>query len=302
VRAVETKHLFRLLVTPSALAYALLGFVGGLLWLSLTSQPAPLAQASLTTLPIDARPLAAPATGRVALQAAIDSVRHLVGEPALLLEGGVQADDGSGGNIYYLESVSPTRGEDIFKVDARTGEVIEATFRGRLAPVEVAADLALMDAEAVAARFARSNFWGFDHLILVDRTARSSDTGMVYSFQWSQVAAESHAELPVSVSVSVMAQSGQVFWYLSQRDPLQVSVVPTIPLSQAVATARAWLGPRDGRWNLEQPAAVRLRVLSDDDGQQRLMWSVQFAARDDEGPRAGIKVLIDAQNGQLSQG
>jgi hypothetical protein len=32
------------------------------------------------------------------------------------------------------------------------------------------------------------------------------------------------------------------------------------------------------------------------------MWSVQFTARNSSGPRAGIRVLIDAQTGQLVQG
>ena len=38
--------------------------------------------------------------------------------------------------------------------------------------------------------------------------------------------------------------------------------------------ARAWLLPRDQRWDLDQPASVRLQVLYDDDDQQQLVWSV----------------------------
>jgi hypothetical protein len=309
---VETKHPFRLFVTPSALAYALLGFVGGLLWLSLTSQPAALARPALSGLlgmstlsaSNTARPLAVPASGRVPLQEAIDSVRHLAGQPGLLLEGGLQTGDAAAraGGVYFLESVSPTRGEDFFTVDARTGEVVEATFRGRLAPTDTAARLMPADAEAQAASFARANFWGFDGLALVDQATRTGETGPVYTFKWSQIAADSHAELPVSVSVAVLGRNGQVVWYLSQRDTVQVSTEPAVAESQAVATGRAWLGPRDERWNLDQPAAVRLQVLYDDDSQQRLMWSVQFAARNEQGPRTSIRLLIDAQTGQLVQG
>jgi len=308
---VETKHLFRLFLTPSALAHALLGFVGGLLLLSLTSQPAAFTRPALSGLlgastlsaPNTARPLAVLASGRVPLQEAIDSVRHLAGQPGLLLEGGLQTGDAAAraGGVYFLESVSPTRGEDFFTVDARTGEVIEATFRGRLAPTDTATHLTPADAEAQAAVFARATFWGFDGLGLVDQATRTGDTGLVYTFKWSQVTADSHAELPVSVSVAVQGHTGQVVWYLSQRDPVQVSTQPAVAESQAVATARAWLRPRDERWNLDQPAAVRLQVLYDDDSQQRLMWSVRFTARNEHGPRASIRLLIDAQTGQLVQ-
>jgi hypothetical protein len=309
---VETKQVFRLLVTPTALAYALLGFVGGLLWLSIAGQPSMLmrpAVASLVGMPVMQtatmpRPLTVPASGRVPLQEAIDSVRHLAGQPGLLLEGGVQADDAArrAGTVYYLESVSPTRGEDFFKVDARTGEVIEATFRGRMAPSATAANLTRADAEARAAAFARASFWGFDGLQLVDAAVRVGDAGPVYTFKWGQVAADSQAELPVSASVSVMGQNGQVVWYLSQRDAVQIGTRPAVAGEQALATARAWLGPRDERWDLAAPTAVRLQVLYDDDNRQRLMWSVQFTARNSSGPRAGIRVLIDAQTGQLVQG
>jgi hypothetical protein len=98
-----------------------------------------------------------------------------------------------------------------------------------------------------------------------------------------------------------MAQSGQVFWYLGQRDPLQIDVHPAIDQAQAVGTVRAWLQPRDQRWNLDQPVSVRLQVLYDDDDQQQLVWSVLLRARQD-GPRSTIRLLVDAQNGQLIQG
>jgi hypothetical protein len=287
-------------VTPSALTYALIGFLGGLLWLSLTSRAPALVNPATVQAP---RPLTASGTGRVSLQEAIDAVRRFAGAPSLVLEGGLQADGDQSqrGDLYYLESVSPTRGEDFFKVDARTAEVIEATFRGRMAPNDNAAELTLQDAESLARQFARAHFWRFEQLALVDRSARTGETGTVYSFRWSQVAPGSGAELPVSVSLAVMAQSGQVFWYLGQRDPLLVDVHPAIDQARALSTVRAWLLPRDQRWDLDQPASVRLQVLYDDDDQQQLVWSVLLRARQD-GPRQSMRILVDAQNGQLMQG
>ena len=296
----HTKRLVRQIVTPSALTCALIGFLGGLLWLSLTSRAPALVDPATVEAP---RPLTASATGRVSLQEAIDSVRRFAGQPSLVLEGGLQtdADQGQRGDLYYLESVSPTRGEDFFKVDARTGEVIEATFRARMAPNDNGADLTLADAQSLARWFARTHFWRFEQLTLVDRSSRTSENGTIYSFKWSQVAPDTGAELPVSVSLAVMAQSGQVFWYLGQRDPLLVDVHPAIDQAQAVGTVRAWLQPRDQRWDLDQPASVRLQVLYDDDDQQQLVWSVLLRARQD-GPRPSIRLLVDAQNGQLIQG
>ena len=297
-----TKRLLRLVGSPAAstaLLYALLGFAGGLLWLSLTARAPWLATPSIGET---APPLSVSASGRVTLQEAIGSVRRFAGEPGLVLEGGLQTDDvGSRhAEMYYLESVSPTRGEDFFKVDARTAEVIEATFRGRMAPAADAVDLSLADAEGLAARFARAHFWGFDQLTLVDRSTRTGETGTTYSFKWSQLNRESHAELPVSVSVAVMSRSGQVFWYLGQRDQLQIDPHPAVDRARAVEITRAWLLPRDQRWDLDTPSSVRLQVLYDDDDQQQLVWSVMYQARQD-GPRSSLRLLVDAQTGAILQ-
>jgi hypothetical protein len=249
------------------------------------------------------KPLAAPSSGRVTLQEAMGSVRRFADEPALVLEGGLQSEgvESTRAGLYYLERVSPTRGEDFFKVDARTAEVVEATFRSRMALTGDAVELSIADAEAEAREFASAHFWGFEQLALIDRSSRTSETGPTYSFKWSQISPESGAELPTSVSVAVTGHSGQVFWYLGQRDQLQIDPRPAVDQAQAEGIARAWLLPRDERWDLDRPAAVRLQVLYDDDDRQRLIWSVQYAARQ-EGPRATIRLLVDAQTGTIIQG
>jgi hypothetical protein len=314
----DAKRLLRLVASPaasSALAYALLGFVGGLVWLSLATRgpmfalPWPgmpsfgVRSVGAPSLGEPPGPLAAPSSGRVTLQEAIGSVRRFADEPALVLEGGLQSEGAEveRAGLYYLERVSPTRGEDFFKVDARTAEVVEATFRSRMVPAGDAVDLSMTDAEAEASEFATAHFSGFEQLVLVDRSARTSETGPTYSFKWSQVSPESGAELPTSVSVAVMGRSGQVFWYLSQRDPLQIDSRPAVDQERAEGIARAWLLPRDDRWNLDRPTAVRLQVLYDDDDRQQLIWSVQYAAQQ-EGPRATIRLLVDAQTGTIIQG
>jgi hypothetical protein len=164
---VDAKRLLRLVASPaasSALAYALLGFVGGLVWLSLATRGPMFTLPSFGMPSFGVRsvgapslgeppgPLAAPSSGRVTLQEAIGSVRRFADEPALVLEGGLQSEGAEveRAGLYYLERVSPTRGEDFFKVDARTAEVVEATFRSRMAPAGDTVDLSMADAEAEA--------------------------------------------------------------------------------------------------------------------------------------------------------
>lgn len=297
----HTKWLVRHLVSQSGLAYALLGFLGGLLWLSLSARTTTLGAPTLNDAP---RPVSAATTQRATLQDAITSVRQFAGQPSLLLEGGLQpeAEADQRADLFYLESVSPVRGEDFFKVDARTGEVVEATMRGRLAPDTHAATTAHTQpaAEAVASQFARTHFWGFDQLVLVDRSTRTGDSGTIYSFKWTQLAQESRAELPTSVSLAVSARSGQVFWYLSQRDPVQIDTRPAIAQDQAIEITQAWLQPRDERWDLAAPPDTRLQIVYDDDGRQQLVWSIQYQSRP-EGPRASLRLLVDAQTGELIQ-
>lgn len=289
----HARRLFRLVVAPSTLFYLALGFLGGLIWLTFTAARSPALQ--------DAAPaLAAPPGGRVSLQNAIDSVRRFAGAPDLVLEGGLaSAGDDRRGELYHLETASPVRGQDFFKVDVRTGEVVEATFRSRLAPADPANDLTVTEAQALAARFARAHFWGFEQLQLVDRSLRTGESGTIHSFKWSQIAPESGAELPVSVSVAVSGRSGKVFWYLAQRDPLTIDPLPAVTREQAIETARSWLLPRDTRWSLDEPS-VRLQVLYDDDDRQQLVWSIVFAGRE-AAPRASLRLLVDAHTGELIQ-
>ena len=148
--------------------------------------------------------------------------------------------------------------------------------------------------------FARTHFWGFNQLQIVDRTSRTGESGPIHSFKWSQIAAGSGAELPTSVSIAVSGRSGQVFWYLSQRDPLRIDATPTIERDQALAVASSWLRARDDRWDVDEPSSMRLQVLYDDDDAQQLVWSVTFKARQD-GPRSSVRLLVDAQDGQLIQ-
>jgi len=293
---VYTKRLIRLIVSHCPLAYAAFGFMAGLVWLSLgtliPSQPHP---TTASTDPV--------ITGRVTLQGAIDSVRRFAGEPGLVLEGGPQGEgqDAHGAGLFYLETVSPSRGENFFKVNPATGEVVEATFRDRLAPAQDSAELPFADAERQAEQFARTHFWGFDQLQLVDRTTRTGETGQIHSFKWTQIAASSGAELPVSVSVAVSGRSGQVFWYLGQRDPLKVDPNPAVSRDRIRDLATTWLRTRDSRWDLTEPTSVRLQVLFDDDDQQQLVWSVTFRALQ-EGPRSRIRLLVDGETGQILQG
>ena len=291
------RRVARRLIVPAAYTVVLVLLLTGL-WPHLTPHLTRLAPVAAPT-PTQVAPGTLPAgTAQAGLQGAIASVRQFTGDPTLTLEGRLRTEAGGrGATYYYLESASPEQGEDVFKVDARTAEVIEATLRSRLGGTNEPADLSFADAERTAERYARGHFQGFDRLALVDRSTRPTEEIPVHSFKWSQLA-PSGAELPTSVSVAVSGGSGEVVWYLAQRDPVHVDVEPAVSRDRAVETARGWVGGRDQRWDTGSPLAVRLQVLYDDDDRQQLVWSVSFRGRP-ESDRPSVRLLVDAHNGQI---
>lgn len=297
------KRLLRLALAPGPLPYTFLALVLGLIWFGVGARPPAQTPAAPSSGPaLTYRPPEADGT-LIALDQAIESARQFAGEPGLLMEGGLDRDptDARTPDIYYLESLGPNRGEDIFKVDARTAEVIEATFRSRLAPTNPPVGLGPLEAERAAARYAGERFFGFDDLRLVDQSSRPSEGNVVHSFKWSRIAPESRAELPISVSVAISAGSGEVVWYLAQRDPILIDVNPTIDRARAVEAAVSGVVGRDARWDTASPAAVRLQVLYDDDNQQQLVWSVTLRSRL-EGTRPTLRLLVNAHTGRLMAG
>jgi hypothetical protein len=299
------KRLVRLVLAPGASAYVLLLAVLALIWLGAgrpVDRPTPPSLAQPVPTVVDREALPA-GQGLIGLDEAIASARRFAGEPDLPLEGGFR-DDTTGSRrveLYYLESTGQVRGEDLFKVDARTAEVIEATFRGRLVATEPPIGLSAGEAEQAATRYARDRFSGFDALKLLDRSSRSSENTVLHSFKWSLVAAESGAELPTSVSVAVSSGSGEVVWYLAQRDSVQVEVRPAVGREAAIRAAAVGAGERDSRWDTRAPVAVRLQVLYDEDDEQQLVWSVTFRGRSDVA-RPTLRLLVDAHSGQLIAG
>ena len=296
------RRLGRRLIVPAAYTVVLVLLATGL-WPHVSPRLAalvPVAAPPPTLRPTSGSLPAAGATGGApsGLQGAISSVRQFTGDPTLALQGGLRTEGGGrGATYYYLETARPDVGDDVFKVDARTTEVVEATLRSRLVPSSAPADLSFADAERTAERYARGHFQGFEQLALVDRSTRPNEEIPVHSFKWSQLA-PSGAELPTSVSVAVSGGSGEIIWYLAQRDPLQVDAQPTVSRDRAIETARGWVGGRDQRWDTSSPLAVRLQVLYDDDDRQQLVWSVSFRGRP-ESDRPSVRLLVDAHNGQI---
>jgi hypothetical protein len=306
---VFAKRLLRLLLAPGLVSYALLIAVIALIWLGVGRTPSEGSISRGLTPSTSSADSASAITYRgepeadappISLDQAVGNARRFVGEPDLELEGSLQSDPARErfSDFYYLESAGASRGEDFIKVDARTGEVLEATFRSRIEPSGPPIGLGLTEAEEAASRYAHARFYGFDTLELVDRSSRASAGNMVHSFKWSQVATDSGAELPVSVSVAMSSGSGEVIWYLAQRDQILVDVRPTVDRAQAIQTAASAVRARDPRWDSGNPAAVRLQVLYDEENQQQLVWSVTFNARQPSS-RPTIRLLVDAHSGKL---
>jgi hypothetical protein len=205
-----------------------------------------------------------------------------------------------GGKDFAIFNLETPGGERSFKVDARTGEVLEANWADRLAPPPPNVKLSPAEAASRAGQLAGQRFVGFNELSLVEQQLGSAANGnRVYTFKWAKVAPDTGAELPTSVSLSLTEASGALVWYLAQRLPVEVAVQPAVMRADAVATATA-LADREGIWETGTPSPIRLQVIYDDNNRQRLVWALSFGRRT-AGPPGGrptLRVLLDAQSGE----
>jgi hypothetical protein len=238
----------------------------------------------------------------ISLDTARRSGELFTGRDDLDLRGGLeQGAYGAGGYaIFYLESAGPgVQGEQSFKIDARTGEVLEATRLGSLVTAGSAGTVTAQEAETQAERFASDRFLGFATMSLVERTVTPAANGsQLYAFKWARVAPESGAELPTSVSVSISSADGEPVWYLAQRESTAIDVRPGVEREEAVATA-AGLVERTERWDARAPSSVRLQVVYNADNGQQLVWAITFPSKPDSAApgRPSLRVLIDAKSG-----
>lgn len=237
----------------------------------------------------------------ISLDAARQSVRQFTGMAALTLDGGLEhAQVGNTSYaVYDLETADNPRGAESYKVDARTGEVLEMTRPAPGAPSFGAPELDPVEAEQRAEQFAATHFLGFKALSLVEQsTTTSPHGGQLYSYKWAMIAPESGAELPTSVSVALAAPSGEIVWYLAQRESVAIETRPAIDRPSAVAAAAAQ-AELLGDWDTRTPLSVRLQIIFDNDNRQQLVWAVVFSGRG--GPttaRPRLRILIDARTGE----
>jgi len=237
--------------------------------------------------------------GLVSYGVALQSARLFSGRPELMLDGGLeQGGEGAAGfAMYYLETPG---GQESYRIEARTAEVLEMTRLDVLAGPAAAERVDAIGAEVIAERFVADRFLGFEGLSLVERNATPAAAGgQLYSFKWTMLALESGAELPTSVSVSLSGASGEVVWYLAQRESTAVDVRPRVARDDALVTA-ALLAARADRWDARSPTSVRLQVIFDQDNQQRLVWAVTFPGKPGSAPegRPNLRILVDAHTGE----
>lgn len=296
----------RVLLPLGVLPPLVLGLVLAAVWLTLhLLQPTAFSTLYSALFPPSSsdRTIAPAGIQTVSLADAIAGVKAFTRMPDLRLSGTLQT--GKFGDrqyaVYVLESAD---GLDFFKVDARTGEVLEATLRSKLSAPALPRPLDQDQAEAIAVSYVRERFAGFEDLLLVSRSlSRASNGGFLFAFKWAAVARDSGAELPISVFVSVSASNGQIVWYLAQRDPVEVDTRPTLTAQEATERAAMYLAD-DPRWDISRAASTRLIVVYDESNQQRLVWSVTFASAPDASgvvARPSLRLLVDAHTGDLLQ-
>lgn len=247
-----------------------------------------------------------PGGALISPDAARQSVLRFTGLPVLDLHGQLErAETGSASYaVYELETaVDDPVGQQSYTVDARTGEVLEMTRTGLSEPPLAAERLDPVEAEQRAERFAAARFLGFKALSPVEQsTVTGPDGGQLYAYKWAMIAPESGAELPTSVSVALAAASGEVVWYLAQRESVAIDTRPVIDRASAIAAAAAQAESL-GDWDFRTPRSVRLQVIFDQDNRQRLVWVVVFTGRGDApAARPRLRVLIDARTGEPLNG
>jgi hypothetical protein len=228
------------------------------------------------------------------LAAAQASVRAFIGQPDLQLRGDPAGRTSA--SRYLLETAT----DDVFLVDGRTAEVLEANLVGPLIRPGEPTRLLSPELEQRAERYVAERFLGFEALTLVERTVEPGRNGhQLHRFTWALLAAESGAELPTSVSVALTADRGEAVWYLAQRESTLIDTRPAVARETAVAIAAGLLEHSPG-WDARQPDSIRLQVIQDEDNRQQLVWAVSYPRSGQAEPfgRPGLRLLIDAEHGQ----
>jgi hypothetical protein len=103
------------------------------------------------------------------------------------------------------------------------------------------------------------------------------------------------------VTVSLSADSGEVVWYLAQRDSASVDARPSISRETALAVA-AVLVDRTERWDSRAPSSVRLQIIYSPENRQQLVWAITFPSMTDPEVfnRPSLRVLVDAHTGEIA--
>jgi hypothetical protein len=225
-------------------------------------------------------------------EAALASVLRFTGWEQAQLTGDLERAEPA----YLFET--PERAS--FRVDARSGEVLEVSRPDLLAGVPLGRQLEPDALEARATEYARERFLGFERLAPVERSASWASNGhLLHRFKWARLDEATGAELPTTVAVAVTADRGEAVWYLAQRSSLSVDTHPQVSRESAVASAAA-TAERLGRSAPGVPASVRLQVIFDDANRQRLIWAIAFRGETDAAGRLqpSLRLLIDAHTGQ----
>jgi hypothetical protein len=236
----------------------------------------------------------------IPMRDAIERVRIFADDSSLELEGGLAPSlpGGDSRPIYWLEAGA---GEtvDEFKVDALSGEILEANFRSRLLRTSSDRRATIEEAALLASTFGAQKFAGFDQLTLLERsTLPAPEVGSVHSLKWILVDPKTRAELPTSVSISVGSANNRIVRYLAQRDTVAINTNPRVTADDASTVALKTVAA-DRRWNGASISSRRLQVIYDEVNHQRLAWAILLDAPGSLSGQARTLVLVDAGTSEL---
>lgn len=208
----------------------------------------------------------------------------------------------------------PAGQPDALVIDADTGEVLKAVMPSRIQgaspqPVTNA------EAQAIAERFAREHFTGFDQLTAIDGSLNAPDGRYLIGspdlhlnqpplvFQWRLRDAATAGWLPTWVSVSVDGRTGQVVSYLARHSDNERLTPPAISREQAVAIALQQA--RRDEPDLSNPSAGRVELVTEFAGQghDRWLWVVELAGAEQRAAardQTPLFYAVDAVSGEVT--
>ena len=197
-----------------------------------------------------------------------------------------------------------------YYVNAKTGDVELASFYGKnndeglvsqlleyvgISKRSGSGPVTMDQAFSIAQGYARENYGSFNDRTMVlteSKLVDHGDGGKTYYFTWMEKV--NGISIPNGVVVTIDAETGNVLSYIAIDQPVSADIVPMVSQNSVIATATSAFPSI----NVVKSNAL-LKVISTDDGTQKLVWSVDILGTPKNHIEQGGNVIIDAHTGDI---